>query len=401
MKAIATVAFAAIAIAFAGPGLAADDGVKIGILDDMTGPYASIAGMGSVVAAQMAVEDFGGKVLGKPIQIVWADHQNKADVGAGIARRWYDVEGVDAIFDVPNSAVAQAVAGIADERKKIAAFSGASAATLTGAACKETTSAWAYDTYSAVNSSIKYLASHGDDTWFFLTLDSAAGKALEDIGKRAIESFHGKIVGDARHPLNTSDFSSFLLQAQSSKAKAIALANAGNDTVTAIKQANEYRLPEGGQKIVTLIFVINDVKALGLETAAGAILSESFYWDLDDATRAWNKRFMDRHGAAANMIQAAVYSSVYHYLKSVEKAGTADGRTVAATMKSLPIEDFYTKGATLRADGRVMRDFYVFRVKTPAESKGPWDFYESLGKVDAADAYLPLAESPCPLVKHE
>lgn len=384
----------------AGPVFAREDGVKIGVLSDISGPYAGVTGTGSVIAAQMAIEDFGGKVLGKPISFVSADHQNKADLGSTIARRWYDAEGVDAIFDVPNSAVALAVAGLADERKKIAAFSGPSTATLTGAACKETTSAWAYDTFSLVNSSIKFLLRQGVDTWFFISLDSEGGKAFEAVGARAIDGYHGKVVGTVRHPINTADFSSFLLQAQSSKAKAVVFANAGNDTVVSLRQAHEFQLPEGGQKLVALILLINDVKALGLDATKGAILSESFYWDNDDASRAWNKRFTERNGSPANMIQAAVYSSVLHYLKSVEKAGTADGRTVAATMKSIPIEDFYTKGAVLRADGRVMRDVFIFRAKSPSQSKGPWDLYEKLGKVDAADAYLPLDQSPCPLTKH-
>ncbi|WP_315837461.1 ABC transporter substrate-binding protein [Bradyrhizobium prioriisuperbiae] len=381
------------------PACAGQDGVKIGILSDMSGPYASITGPGSVVAAQMAIEDFGGSVLGKPISFVSADHQNKADLGSGIAKRWYDAEGVDAIFDVPNSAVALAVAAISGERKKIAGFSGAATSTLTGAACQETTSAWAYDTYSLVNGSIKFITRQGADTWFFVALDSESGKAFETLGTRAIEGLNGKVVGAVRHPINTADFSSFLLQAQGSKAKAVALANAGNDTVVSLRQAHEFRLPQSGQKVVALILVLNDVKALGLETAQGAILSESFYWDSDDDTRAWNKRFTDRHGAPANMMQAGVYSSVLHYLKSVAKTGTVEGGAVAAAMKSIPVEDFYTKGAVVRADGRVMRDMYIFRVKSPSESKGPWDLYEKLGKVDAVEAYVPIDQSLCPLVK--
>jgi branched-chain amino acid transport system substrate-binding protein len=279
-------------------------------------------------------------------------------------------------------------------------YSGAASPTLTGAACKETTSAWAYDTYSLVNGAVKFLARQGIDTWFFVALDSESGRAFEAIGTQAIEGLNGKVLGVVRHPINTADFSSFLLQAQASKAKAVVLANAGNDTVVSLRQAHEFQLPQSGQTVVALILVLADVKALGLETAQGAILSESFYWDTDDATRVWNRRFMDRHGSPADMMQAGVYSAVLHYLKSVEKAGTTDGRKVAATMKSLPIEDFYTHGGSIRADGRVMRDMYIFRVKAPSESKGPWDLYQKLGKVDAAEAYLPLAQSPCPLVNH-
>jgi branched-chain amino acid transport system substrate-binding protein len=395
LRIAAVVAFAVLA----GPVYAGDAGVKIGVLSDMSGPYSSITGPGSVMAAQMAIEDFGGKLFGKPITLVSADHQNKADLGSAIAKRWFDVEGVDAIFDVPNSAVALAIAGIADERKKMVGYSGAASSTLTGAACKETTSAWAYDTYSLVNGAVKFLARQGIDTWFFVALDSESGRAFEAIGTQAIEGLNGKVLGVVRHPINTADFSSFLLQAQASKAKAIALANAGNDTVVSLRQAHEFQLPQSGQTVVALILVLADVKALGLETSQGAILSESFYWDTDDATRAWNKRFMDRHGSPADMMQAGVYSAVLHYLKSVDKAGTIDGRKVAATMKSLPIEDFYTHGASIRADGRVMRDMYIFRVKAPSESKGPWDLYQKLGKVDAVDAYPPLAQSSCPLVK--
>ncbi|MBX9588027.1 MAG: ABC transporter substrate-binding protein [Hyphomonadaceae bacterium] len=368
-------------------------------MTDIAGPYSSITGKGSVIAAQMAVDEFGGKVLGRPIKVVSADHQNKADIGAGIARKWFDVEGVDAIFDVPNSAVALAVVGIAKERGRVVAFSGPSTAELTGKACSETTTQWAYDTYSLVNGSVKSLIKQGDKTWFFLALDATGGRAIETIGTRGIKEAGGQVLGTVYHPLNTPDFSAFLLQAQRSGAKAIALANAGADTVTAIKQAGEFALPESGTKIVGLIFLINDVHALGLQVARGAVLSEIYYWDLDDTTRAWNKRFMALHGSPANMLQASVYSSVLHYLKAVQKAGTDEGKAVGAAMRAMRVNDGLIKDAEIRADGRVMRDVFIFQVKTPAESKGPWDYYRVIGRVSASEAFRPIGESDCPLVK--
>jgi branched-chain amino acid transport system substrate-binding protein len=369
------------------------------VLTDISGPYGSIAGNGSIIAAQMAVEDYGGKVLGKPIKVISADHLNKPDVGSSIARKWFDAEGVDAIFDLTNSAVSLAVVELARERGKVVAFSGPSTADLTGKACTETTTHWAYDTYSLVNGSVKLLLKQGIKSWFFLALDATGGRAIEAIGTRAIKEGGGTVAGNVHHPLNTSDFSSFLLQAQQSGAKAIALANAGADTVNSIKQAGEFGLPDKGIKLVGLIFLINDVHAVGLKTAHDAVLSETFYWDLNDDTRAWNKRFMSRHGAPANMIQAGVYSSVIHYLRSLEKAGSDEGRAVSKVMRALPVNDALMKDIKIRADGRVMRDVYIFRVKSPTESKAPWDYYESIGRISAEDAFRPAAESDCPLMK--
>ncbi len=376
----------------------AEDEFKIGVLTDLSGPYATITGPGSVTAAQIAIDEFGGKVLGKKIKLVTADHQNKPDVGVNIARSWFDTENVNAIFDVTNSAVALAVAFLAKERGRVVGFSGASTAELTGKSCSETTTQWAYDTYSLVNGTVKPLIRQGDNSWYFIALDAAGGRAIEAAATRSILASGGKVLGSVHHPLNTPDFSSFLLQAQASGAKVVALANAGADLVNTIKQAREFGLTKGGTKLVGTFFLINDVNALGLQTAQGSVLTEDYYWDLDDASRAWDKRFRAIHGAPANMLQAGVYDAVLHYLKAVKKAGTEDGKTVAKVMKELPVNDDLLKNVKIRADGRVMRDVYTFQVKTPSESKGPWDYYRLIGKVDAADAYLPLSESECPLV---
>lgn len=381
------------------PSRAADGAITIGVLTDFSGPFAADFGKGSLRAAQMAVEDFGPTVLGRPIRIVSADHQNKPDVGAIIARRWFDVEGVDAIFDVPNSAVALAVAEVAREKNRVVAFSGPTTATLTGKACAATTSQWGYDTFSLVNGSIKTLIKQGVDTWFFLTYDNDGGKGIERIGTRAINESGGKVLGGVHHAVNTSDFSSYLLAAQASKAKALALVNGGADTINALKQASEFGLPQSGVKMVGITLVINDIDSVGLKTARGTVVAESYYWDLNEATRAWNRRFKDAVGAPANQLQASVYSAVLHYLKAVQKAGTDDGVTVANAMKQLAVNDFQTKDGELRADGRMMRDVFVFEVKSPEESKAPWDYYKPVGRVAAADLYLPLKDSECPLVK--
>lgn len=381
------------------PSLAGENAITIGVLTDVSGTYSTITGKGSVAAAQMAIDEFGGKVLGRPIKLVFADHQNKADIGASIARKWFDAEGVDAIFDVPNSAVAFAVVGVAKERGKVVAISGAASADLTGKECTATSSHWAYDTFSIVNGAVKTLLQQGTKDWYFLALDATGGRSQVDLGTQAILAGGGKVLGSVYHPFNTADFSAFLLQAQRSGAKAIALANAGADTVTSIKQAGEFGLPDSGIKIVGLIFLINDVHALGLNVARGAVLSESYYWDIDDKTRAWNKRFMALHGVPANMLQASVYSAVLHYLKGIEKAGTDEGKAVSAAMKQIKINDGLLTDVELRADGRVMRDVYLFQVKNPSESKSPWDYYRVLGKLAGKEAFRPIGDSDCPLVK--
>ncbi|MEA2800352.1 MAG: branched-chain amino acid transport system substrate-binding protein, partial [Rhodospirillaceae bacterium] len=381
--------------------MAASDHVKIGVLTDMSGAYSAIGGKGSVAAARLAIEDFGNEVLGKPIELVVADHTGKPDVGANLARQWYDQEGVDAIFDVIGSSVAVAVLELARSRNKIVAFSGAVSPDVIGKFCGETISSWAWDSYAMVATSMESLMRRqGGKRVFFLTLDSAVGRLLEGDATQIIKAGGGTVLGSVKHPLNTVDFSSFLLQAQAAHPDVIVLANAGSDTINAIKQAREFGLTTGANPITMagLLAMINDVDALGLSATQGVVVSESFYWDLDEVTRAWNRRFQERVGTAANMLQAAVYSSVFHYLKAVKGAGTQDGKTVAAAMKAMPINDFYSHDLVLRADGRAVRDFYLFKVKTPEQSKQRWDNYEILNKIPGAEAF-PAARSECPLLK--
>jgi branched-chain amino acid transport system substrate-binding protein len=365
--------------------MAASDHVKIGVLTDMSGPYSALAGKGSVAAARLAIEDFGGELLGKPIELVVADHTSKPDVGANLARQWYDQEGVDAIFDGIGSSVAVAVLELARSRNKIVAFSGVVSPDVIGKFCGETISSWAWDTYAMVATSMESLMRRSGKRVFFLTLDSAVGRLLEGDATQIVKAAGGTILGSVKHPLNTVDFSSFLLQAQATHPDVIVLANAGNDTVTAIKQAREFGLTSGANPITVagLLATINDVDALGLSVMQGVVVSESFYWDLDEATRTWNRRFQERVGTSANMLQAAVYSSVLHYLKAV---------------KAMPINDFYSHDVVLRADGRAVRDFYLFKVKAPDQSKQRWDNYEILNKIPGAEAF-PVARSECPLLK--
>ena len=379
---------------------AADDRVKIGVLTDMNGPYASITGKGSVAAAQLAIEDFGGKALGKPVELVVADHMQKPDIGASIARKWYDNEGVDAIFDGAGSSVALAILEIAKSRNKIVAFSGVISPDVTGKLCAETISSWAWDTHAMVATSIQSLMKSGGRRFFFLTLDAAAGRALEADATRIIKANGGVVTGSVKHPINTADFSSFLLQAQAAKPDLIVLANAGADTVNSLKQAAEFGLTSGPNaiKVAGLLAMINDIEALGLEFAHHVLVSESFYWDMNDATRAWAKRFRERTDAAPNMLQAAVYSSVLHYLKAVEKVGKTDGIPVAMAMKAAPINDMYSNDVQLRSDGRAVREFYLFEVRGRADSKGPWDDYRLLQTLPGDEAF-PASASPCPLLK--
>ena len=379
---------------------AADDHVKIGVLTDMNGPYAAITGKGSVVAAELAIEDFGGKVFGKPVELLVADHMQKPDIGASIARKWYENEGVDAIFDGAGSSVALAILEIAKSRNKIVAFSGVISPDVTGKLCAETISSWAWDTHAMVATSIKSLMRSGGKRFFFITLDAAAGRALEADAAKIIEANGGSVVGSVKHPINTADFSSFLLQAQAAKPDVIVLANAGADTVNSLKQAAEFGLTSGAgsMKMAGLLAMINDIEALGLEFAHGVLVSESFYWDMNDQTRAWTKRFKERTGAAPNMLQAAVYSSVLHYLKAVQSVGKTEGVLVAAAMKAAPINDMYSNGVRLRADGRAVRDFYLFEVKRSADSKGPWDDYKLVQTLPGDEAF-PASASACPLLK--
>jgi branched-chain amino acid transport system substrate-binding protein len=375
------------------------DAVKIGVLNDQSGLYADFGGRGSVIAAQMAAEDFGGKVLGKPIQILSADHQNKPDVGSNIARQWFDVEGVDAIPDLTTSSVALAVQEIGKQSGKVTLTSGAATSRLTGDACSPTGFHWAYDTVALANGTGKAVVGEGLKKWFFLTADYAFGHALEKDVSDVVKASGGEVLGAVRHPLNTSDFSSFLLQAQGSGADVIGLANAGTDTTTAIKQAAEFGIVAGGQHLAGLLLVLSDIHALGLETVQGLVLTTGFYWDLDDESRAWSQRYFERMQRMPNMIQAGVYSSVMHYLKAVQAAGSDEGKVVAAKMKELPLKDMFARNGKVREDGRVVHDMYLARVKTPAQSKKPWDYYEIVRTIPGDQAYLPLDRSPCPLVK--
>ena len=378
-----------------------DDVVKIGVLNDQSGLYSDITGQGSVIAAQTAVEDFGGTVLGKPIKIVFADHQNKSDIGSAIVRKWIDQDGVDAIADVPTSSVGLAVQDITRDKKRVFLMSSPGTSDLTGKACSPTGIAWTYDTYSLSKGLVAGLAAKGFKTWYILAADYAFGQAMQRDITTFVESSGGKVVGSVRHPLNTSDFSSFLLTAQSSKASVVALANAGGDTVNAIKQASEFGLTQAGQTLAGLLVTITDVNSLGLKAAEGLVVTTSFYWDLNDETRAWSKRFMARNGGKVpNMMQAGVYGAVLHYLKAIKASGTDEARAVVDEMKKLPIEDFYTHGAIVREDGRVLRDMYVMQVKSAAESKYAYDYYKLLSVIPGKEAFRPLGEGGCPFVKN-
>jgi branched-chain amino acid transport system substrate-binding protein len=374
--------------------------IKIGIMNDMSSVYSYLGGMGSVAAANMAVKDFGGKVLGRPIEVIYADHQNKPDIGAGIARQWFDEQGVDAIVDLPTSSVAIAVQQVAKERGKVTLISNGGSSELTGKFCSPTGVHWTYDTYAMAHGTGSAVVKQGGNTWFFLTADYAFGHALQDDTAAVVKAAGGTVVGSVNVPLNNSDFSSFLLQAQQSKAKVIGLANAGGDTVNSIKQASEFGIVAGGQRLAGLLVFIMDVDSLGLKTAQGLLLTEAYYWDQNDATRAWAKRFEAVYnGKVPTSGQAGVYGAVTHYLKAMQAAGTDDGIKVVAKMREIPINDFMTKNGHLRIDGRVMRDMYLFEVKKPEESKYPYDYYKQLAVIPADQAYRPLSESECPLVK--
>jgi branched-chain amino acid transport system substrate-binding protein len=365
----------------------------------MSSLYSDATGAGSVIAAQMAAADFGGKVLGKPIEIISADHQNKPDIGASLARGWYDTGQVDAIVDVPTSSVALAVQEVTRQKDRVFLISGAGASDLTGKACSPNGIHWTYDTYALSNVAGKAIVKRGDDSWFFITADYAFGHALERDAAAVVEKAGGKVLGAARAPLNNQDFSSFLLQAQASKAKVVGLANAGGDTQNAIKQAYEFGLQKSGQKLAALLFNITDGHSLGLETAQGLLVTEGFYWDMNDETRAFGNRFMAKAGHMPTMIQAGVYSAVGHYLKAIAAAGTDAAQPVLAKMKATPVNDVFAKNGHIRVDGRMVHDMYLMQVKTPAESKGPWDMYKVLATVPGDEAYRPLADGGCPLVK--
>ncbi len=383
------------------PALAEMNGtLRIGVLNDMSSVYSDFQGPGSVVAAQLAVEDFA-KQSKRKIEVISADHQNKPDVGAGIARRWFDVEGVDMIIDLPNSAVALAVSDIAKEKNKVVIGSGAGTALLTGAKCSPNFVHWTYDTWSMGHGIARGVLDKGGKTWFFITADYAFGHDLEKQATDEILASGGKIVGGVRHPLGINDFSSFILQAQASKADVVALANAGGDTVNTIKQAADFKVSPN-QKIVALIFDLQSVPAIGLEKAQGLTALNAWYWDASDQNRAWSKRYQDRHPKKMmmpNHMQAGVYSAVLHYLKAVDKVGSpADGRAVVAAMKAMPTDDPLFGKGTIRADGRQIHPMYLLQVKTPAESKSEWDVFKVVGTIPADKAFRPLNDGGCPLV---
>ena len=395
----------ALALLLWGAGLTAaavaQQPVKLGVLNDQTGLYADLTGMGSVHAARMAVEDYGGKVLGRPIEVIFADHQNKPDIGANIARQWIETEGVNVILDIPNSAVGLAVREVTRTHDAVDINTGAATSDLSGKACSPHGVHWSFDTYGLAATIGQALVKQGGDTWFFITADYAFGRALERDTAAFVTAGGGKVLGAVRHPLNTADFSSYLLQAQASKAKIVALSNAGGDTINAIKQAAEFGLGRSGdQRVAALLLQFPDTHALGLEAAQGLTASETFFWDLDDATRAWTKRFHPGWAAHNGLIvHAGTYGATLHYLKAVAAAGTTDATKVVAKMKELPIDDFYTKG-TVREDGRVMRPYYLLQVKKPSESRYPFDYLKLLATVPAEEAARPLSESACPMVKH-
>ena len=376
-----------------------DDVVKIGVLTDMSGQWADMNGPGSLLAAQMAAADFGGKVLGKPIEIIGADHLHKADVGVGIARRWIENEKVDAISDVTNSAIALAVQQLTRETNRVALFSSPGTTDLTGKQCSTTGFQWVYDNYSNAIGPVKALIDKGNDTFFIITADFAFGHSLEKIATEAIKSNGGKVVGTIRHPFGANDLSAFLLPAQASKAKVIMLATAGKDMTTAIKQANEFGITAGGQILTAPVMFISDVHALGLQTAQGISFIEGFYWDQNEETRAFAKRFFESRKAMPTALQAGVYSSVMHYLKAVQAAGTDEAKAVSAKMRELPVNDFFAKNGKVREDGRMVHDMLLVQVKKPSESKAPWGYYNVLATVPGDKAFLPLSQSECPLVK--
>ena len=372
--------------------------VKIGILNDQSGVYADFGGKSSVEAAKMAVEDFGGKVLDRPVEIVSADHQNKPDIATAIARRWYDVEGVDAIMELTTSSVALAVQDLSKEKKKIDIVTGAASTALTQKNCSPYGFHWAYDTHALAVGTGGALVENGGDTWFFLTADYAFGYALEADTAKYVTSKGGKVLGSVRHPLNTSDFSSFILQAQASGAKVIGLADAGLDTSNAIKQSAEFGVTQSGkQRLAALLFTLSEVHGLGLKAAQGLVLTEGYYWDQNDETRAFSKRFMARAGRMPNMVQAGAYSAVLQYLKAVKAAGTTDTEAVAKKLHEMPVDDSFTHHGKVLANGSMVHDMYLFQVKTPAESKGPWDYYRQLATIPGDAAFETAKESGCPL----
>ena len=373
--------------------------VKVGVLNDQSGLYADLGGPGSVAAAQMAADDAGGSVLGAPIEIVFADHQNKADIGVAVARRWFENEDVDMAIGFDNSSVALGVEQLAAEHHRIAIAGAVGTTAFTGKNCTSYEASWVYDSYALTTSLAKSIVAEGRDTWFFITVDYAFGHSLEADATAAVQAAGGKVLGSVRHPLNTSDFSSYLLQAQASGAKVVAFANGGGDMVNAVKQANEFGLTKN-QSMVSLLVFISDVHSMGLEAAQGLKFVTAFYWIRDDQSRAWSKRIFDRQGRMPTMAQASVYSAVRHYLAAIAAAGTDEAKAVMAKMREMPVNDFYVRNGHLREDGRLVHDMYFAQVKQPSDSSRPWDYYNILGMIPGDQAFRPLAESGCPLAAH-
>ncbi len=373
--------------------------IKIGVMNDRSGIYADLAGEGSAIAARLAAEEFGGKVAGAPIEIVVADHQNKADIAANTAREWLDTGNVDVIADVPNSAAALAVQGITKDKKRIFLMSGPGSTDLGGKSCSPYGFHWTYDNYAMAAGTARALVEQGKKNWFFITADYAFGHSLEDETTKMVKQLDGKVAGNVRHPLGTADFSSYLLQAQASKADVIGLANAGGDTTNAVKQASEFGITQSGQSLAGLLLFITDVHALGLQAAQGLMLTTGFYHDMDDQTREWTKKFEAKAGRKPTMVQAGVYSAVRHYLKAVEAVGSDDPDKVAAKMRETPVNDMFAKNGKIAANGRMFHDMYLAQVKAPGESKAPWDYYKIVKTIPAEQAFLDPAKSGCPLVK--
>ena len=398
MRCVSTVVAAVLSCCvLALPVFAQNNAVKIGVLDDMSGPYAENTGPGDVASVKFAVADFGGSVLGKPIEVVTADFQSKVDVGVGIAKRWYDDEGVDMVIGIPNSAIALALVKVAQEKNRIVMPTAAATSALTGKSCGSHSVHWIYDTYGQTKTIVEALSKQGGDTWFFVTVDYAFGLAIEQDAAQFIKAAGGKVVGSVRHPLNSPDFSSYILQAQASKAKGLMVANGGNDIINAIKQAAEFGLTKQGMRISAPLAQFPDVHGLGLRIAQGLLLASPFYYDMNPQARAFTDRFTKEIGRPPSFIQAGTYGAVMHYLKAVKAAGTDEAKAVLAKMRQLPINDFMTKDGQVRADGRVIRDMYLMQVKTPGESKGEWDLAKIIATVPGKDAFRPMKDGGCPL----
>ena len=397
VQAAAAAAFACVLLSVS--AVAQNNAVKIGVLDDMSGPYAENTGPGDVASVRFAIADFGGSVLGKPIELVTADFQSKVDVGVGIAKRWYDDENVDMILGIPNSAIALALVRIAQEKNRIVMPTAAATSELTGKACTGHSIHWIYDTYGQTKTIVNAISKMGgDNSWFFVTVDYAFGLAVENDATTFIKAAGGKVAGSVRHPLNTADFSSYLLQAQASKAQGLMFANGGNDIINGIKQAAEFGLAKQGMKISAPLAQFPDVKGVGLKVAQGLLISSPFYWDMTPEARAFTDRFTKVIGRPPSFIQAGTYGAVLHYLKAVQAAGTDEAKAVMAKMKELPINDFMTKNGQVREDGRVIRDMYLMQAKTPEESKSEWDLVKMVATVPGNEAFRPLNEGGCPLV---